>query len=219
MNNLITENVSYAGFNLLLLAPTTETSEDVLSFSATYVTNSGGGGTIRARPLVISERQCGGLSNGVDGHGANEWPKIQVGTRAFQDIVQAISVDTPEDEITDKLFELLAYVSIRPHPRRSSVLLVLPPVDMNSSHHGKPVERSDYRNFIQIEPVRVSSRSPGAPDVYYGTRISTVILIRRDGRSLFIERDIWTLDGEKKVTKADAKKQRVFRLRLFDTGS
>ena len=50
----------------------------------------------------------------------------------------------------------------------------------------------------------------------YATRLSTVVLVRRDGSVLFIERDIWTLDGENKVTKADAKKQRTFRLRLLD---
>lgn len=47
------------------------------------------------------------------------------------------------------------------------------------------------------------------PDLY-GTRLSTVILVHRDGRAQFIERDIWLLEGENKVTKAEAKSQRVF---------
>jgi len=191
VNELITQKTSYAGFNLLLLSPTTKTSENALSFDAVYVTNYGGGGSIKARPLTMSERECGGLSNGVDGHGANEWPKVAQGTRAFNDILRGISADTPEDEVVERLFRLLA------------------------SHNGAPTTLSELRNFIQVDPMRRhTSGSPDAPADYYGTRLSTVVLIRRDGRSVFIERDIWTLDGEKKVTKADARDQRAFRFQL-----
>ena len=110
MNRLITQNTSYAGFNLLLLSPTRQTSENDLSLDAVYVTNSGGGGRITSRSLTTSERQCGGLSNGVEGHGANEWPKVVQGTNAFKDILQTISSDTPEDEVAEALFGLLAWV-------------------------------------------------------------------------------------------------------------
>ncbi|KAH8091054.1 DUF833-domain-containing protein [Cristinia sonorae] len=205
VNKLVVQNLSYAGFNLLLLSPTNKTSEDALSFDAMYVTNSGGGGKITARPLSASERDCGGLSNGIDGRGASEWPKVKLGTSAFKEIVATIRADTPEEELTETLFELLAWVY--------SFATIGP----KRSHNGAPLALPDLRNFIQIEPIRRRlSRSPDAPADFYGTRLSTVILIRRDGRSVFIERDIWTLDGEKKVTKADAKKQRLFCLRLLD---
>ncbi|TCD68325.1 hypothetical protein EIP91_010963 [Steccherinum ochraceum] len=193
VNTLINRNVSYAGFNLLLLSPTSQTSEDALSFDAAYVTNHGGGGSIISRPLTPSERRCGGLSNGIEGRGAEEWPKVVHGMSAFEDILEHTGAKTSEDELVELLFDLLA------------------------SRHGAPPSLSELRSFIQIEPIpRKASRSPDAPADPYGTRLSTVILVRRDGRAVFIERDIWTLDGEKKVTKADAKKQRTFRLRLLD---
>ncbi|THH32401.1 hypothetical protein EUX98_g1759 [Antrodiella citrinella] len=110
VNELIAQKTSYAGFNLLLLSPTLKTSENTLSFDAVYVTNSGGGGSITARPLTTAERQCGGLSNGIDGHGASEWPKVEQGTNAFKDILEGISADTPEEQVTERLFRLLAWV-------------------------------------------------------------------------------------------------------------
>ena len=69
-------------------------------------------------------------------------------------------------------------------------------------------------NTIHIEPLTIGAQSPDTPPDYYGTRLSTVILVGRDGRTLFIERDIWTLDDENKVTRGDAKKERVFRFHL-----
>lgn len=48
----------------------------------------------------------------------------------------------------------------------------------------------------------------------YGTRLSTVILVRRDGSALFVERDIWTLNEEGHAVKADRTSQRTFRFRL-----
>lgn len=68
--------------------------------------------------------------------------------------------------------------------------------------------------MIYIEPFSIGLQSPDTTPDYYGTRLSTVILIGRDGRALFIERDIWMLDNENNVIKADPGKQRVFRFVL-----
>lgn len=70
--------------------------------------------------------------------------------------------------------------------------------------------------------------APAAPgyEYHYGTRLSTVLLIRRDGSVLFIERDVWRLGKDGKPERLDYKEsrgegsaqQRVFEFKL-DWGS
>lgn len=95
--------------------------------------------------------------------------------------------------------------------------------------------RSELRNTIHVEPIPVPlsdtpssatqssegtiSDKPGHPppqpaNNYYGTRLSTVILIRRDGSVVFIERDIWALDGRGGVVRRDFGHDRVFRFQI-----
>lgn len=68
-------------------------------------------------------------------------------------------------------------------------------------NHVAPTVRSELRNTILIDPMRdpVTSEETWV----YGTRLSTVILVRRDGSVLFIERDIWKLDSEGQIQKGD----------------
>ena len=76
-----------------------------------------------------------------------------------------------------------------------------------------PRLRADLRNTIQIEPLQIPlPKSDDTP--LYGTRLSTVILVHRDGRVMFVERDIWTVDAEGKARMGDAKQQRIFRFHL-----
>lgn len=51
---------------------------------------------------------------------------------------------------------------------------------------------------------------PAVPDsqYYYGTRLSTVLLIRRDGSVVFIEKDIWRLGKDGKLEGLDQKEHR-----------
>ncbi|KAI0079492.1 DUF833-domain-containing protein [Panus rudis PR-1116 ss-1] len=190
MSSLIAENAQYAGFNLLLLSPSDNGSAS-LSFEAGYVTNHGGGGCVTARPLTDAERRVGGLSNGVDGKGAEEWPKVKQGVEMFADVLGSIDDSTTQLELSERLFHLLTWKSDSP-----------------------PRERTDLRNTIQIEPLSIRVSPTSGTNLHYGTRLSTVILIGRDGRVLFVERDIWMLDGENKVSRADAKNQRVFQFNL-----
>jgi uncharacterized protein with NRDE domain len=58
----------------------------------------------------------------------------------------------------------------------------------------------------------------GAPSsAYYGTRLAQVILVRRDGRVTYIERDVWTLDGAGEPVRASAADMRSFVFRLGST--
>ena len=75
------------------------------------------------------------------------------------------------------------------------------------------------RDSIEIPPLRLSgSLSPDAePDgtySIYGTRVSQVLLVRRDGQVLFIERDYWKLDREGNVIRGDPREARVFRFQI-----
>jgi hypothetical protein len=78
------------------------------AYDAAYVTNHGGGGKVTSRLLSDAERQCGGLSNGIDGAGAESWPKVRRGSELFVDVLQSITPDTPAADLAERLFTLLA---------------------------------------------------------------------------------------------------------------
>ena len=107
---------AYAGFNLLVLEPTLGTppesegevrSGPSLSFDGAFLTNSGGGGTITGRMLSEEERHIGGMSNGIEGRGADEWPKVEHGRQALRDLLHGLPQDATEAQIADRLFDLL----------------------------------------------------------------------------------------------------------------
>lgn len=63
------------------------------------------------------------------------------------------------------------------------------------------------------------SLSPNAKstdrDKLYGTRLSTVLLVGRDGHILFIERDVWKLNDEGEPIRGSPREEaRVFRFSL-----
>lgn len=67
-----------------------------------------------------------------------------------------------------------------------------------------PAVRGDLRKTILVDPLKVPINSEET--WIYGTRLSTVILVRRDGSATFIERDIWKLDSDGKPVKGDSVK-------------
>jgi hypothetical protein len=76
-----------------------------------------------------------------------------------------------------------------------------------------PRERAELKNTILVPPFKESSE-PGAPPVFFGTRLAQAILIRRDGRVTYVERDVWTLDGAGTPVRASAADKRLFMFRL-----
>jgi uncharacterized protein with NRDE domain len=96
----------FAGFNLTLLSPSRCKSQ-TLSFDAALVTNHGAGGVIQSRPLSKEERLAGAISNGIDGQGGNEWPKVKYGVNFLKEYLGKLPADTKETELTDHLFDLL----------------------------------------------------------------------------------------------------------------
>ncbi|KAK0243841.1 NRDE protein-domain-containing protein [Armillaria nabsnona] len=69
------------------------------------------------------------------------------------------------------------------------------------------VHRSELKKAIHVVPLSIEGKM-------YGTRLSTVLLVRRDGEVLFVERDIWKLDHDGTVTKAPPESQRLYRFQL-----
>ncbi|KAI0695299.1 NRDE protein-domain-containing protein [Cytidiella melzeri] len=218
LDTVTARNNKYAGFNLLLLAPSVSSpAAQTWAYNASYLTNHGGGGALASRPLTDAERRCGALSNGVDGLGAESWPKVQQGSRLFLDILQTTSSSSSsrdaqdrsraESDLVERLFNLLTCVWRTDPPPRT---------------------RTDLRNTIQIIPSPIStpqtrpsssSSSSSQPTHYYGTRLSTVLLVRRDGTVLFTERDIWRLDSSEeeegcRPVPGDRKGDRVCRFQL-----
>ncbi|KAF9481126.1 hypothetical protein BDN70DRAFT_803997, partial [Pholiota conissans] len=207
IGKIVPEDANYAGFNLLLLAPTlsspspspspsSSSSQPQIEYRSLFVTNHGGGGPLTARSLLPSERTCGGISNGIDGAGAERWPKVQHATEAFAEVVapaKSSAHATTEAELVERLFDLLSW-----HP----------PTPITA--------RTELKTTIHVPPVPIVLEVKGSPSTtpaYYGTRLSTVLLISKTGDVTFIERDIWQLvDGAPKRAGKDS--ERVFKFKL-----
>ena len=79
-----------------------------------------------------------------------------------------------------------------------------------SQSNPPPSNRFQLRTSIQIPPLLMtSSLSPDAAvssdsdkPHWYGTRLSTVLLVHRNGNVLFIERDVWKLDDSQSKAKS-----------------
>ena len=122
VRNIVPYDAKFAGFNLLLLTPssipldsddnggTTTTSSSIIRYESLLVTNHGGGGAVTSRTLTSSERSCGALSNAVDGADAHLWPKAQHATAHFPAVVESRSTDPTDVELVEHLFKLLAWV-------------------------------------------------------------------------------------------------------------
>lgn len=69
---------------------------------------------------------------------------------------------------------------------------------------------------MQVTPVPLALAHGAAP-AYYATRLASVLLVHRDGRVRFVERDVWVLDPcdpAAPPVKADPAGERVFRFTL-----
>lgn len=208
----------FAGFNLLVFVPRISNpgsgSEDSweLSYEVTKLSNNGGGNPIVSRTLTSEERKAGAMSNGIDGQGGDEWPKVMDATRSLREVLKddfervedSDSSRKSDEELAEELFGILAHCS-----------------DKN------PTCQYELRNTVQVIPFTILPKDLGVaeeagrisdgshPGVVYGTMLSTVILIRRNGEVLFIERDIWAHGpGGTPVRSTDHSTDRVFRFKL-----
>lgn len=121
IGKIISQDAKFAGFNLLLFVPAL-TSNGPLTYDALFVTNHGSGGTITSRPLSATEHSCGGMSNGIDGLGADHWPKVKHATCDLDAVLHTLTPESTEADLTDRLFKLLAWVHLCQIP---SVAIIL----------------------------------------------------------------------------------------------
>lgn len=222
---LVPPDARFAGFNLLLFAPapapapTSNATPAPISYEALFVTNHGGGGALAARPLRPDECACGGVSNGVDGAGDAPWPKVQHATAALAEALSASTTPAPttttsttndaptpttytptERALLTRLFSLLSW-----HPPRAIA------------------HRAELRHTVHVLPVPIVLDGAGSTHrapAFYGTRLASVLLVRRDGAVLFVERDVWALGGGDgkgaggEPVRAEPPTERVFRFVL-----
>ncbi|KAJ7643661.1 DUF833-domain-containing protein [Roridomyces roridus] len=178
IEKLYPSSAQYAGFNLLLLSASPSPDGRGLEFPAPNVhllTNNGARGPLTSRPLHANERRAGGLSNAAESAGGPAWAKVCAGVPLFSSVLEEFSAtgERGEEKLTESLFELLRTEAPGPHTRAT------------------------LRTTICVPPVRVTS-NPDTPGPWYATRTATVLLIRRDGRALFVERDVWRLKPKSK---------------------
>ncbi|EIW74653.1 DUF833-domain-containing protein [Coniophora puteana RWD-64-598 SS2] len=199
---------TYAGFNMLLLAPVAAAAADpsstgeagLLGFEGVFVTNRShgqgqeeGAGEVKGDSIIMrqlrsDERELGGMSNGIDDAGARDWPKVKDGCASFRErVLDPGPVD--EDMLAEKLFGILEQTADKP-----------------------PTCRAELRNTIQVDPLTISESATHTP---YGTRLATVILVRRDGRVLFLEKDRWQTgeDGAPRLATSSPRRHE-FKLEL-----
>ena len=110
----------FAGFNLLVFVPHLSGPESEgpwrLSYEVTKLSNNGGGGPIFSRSLTSEEQKGGAMSNGVDGEGADEWPKAKDATRILREVLRddferkgdSDSSRKPDEELAEELFGILS---------------------------------------------------------------------------------------------------------------
>ncbi|KAE9407357.1 hypothetical protein BT96DRAFT_963170 [Gymnopus androsaceus JB14] len=162
VEELYPRDAKYAGFNLLLLAPTSAASTE-LQYDASFVTNAGAGGVISPRPLSAIEKSGGGFSNGIDGKGGSEWPKVKHGMQDFRDALQSLLSDgLTEAEFTDRLFELLTWkcpttVTSR-FELRNTVEVAPSPITLEKDGHVTFIERDIWKEVNgKVERMPTSS--------------------------------------------------------------
>ncbi|CAE6501943.1 unnamed protein product [Rhizoctonia solani] len=188
---LLTQQRSYAGFNLLLVSPTTD-SIGQFDYHGVMVTNSRGGGEITARPL--SEREClaCGLSNSNDSacesSEKNEWPRVSEGKKLFEKVVAREDLD--ENGLIDALCQVMSGENpTKPTTRYGlRTTISVPPILVRPGEWSKTVDPS---NEIPASVDAASALSSEDRTDYYGTRLTSVILVGRDGKVTFVERDVW----------------------------
>lgn len=118
IQHLLSLESGFAGFNLLVFIPRLSESggSRELSYEVTKLSNNGGGNPILSRTLTSEERKAGAMSNGIDGKGGDEWPKVKAAARSLREVLEgdpvrkerSTSDRKPDEELADELFGILS---------------------------------------------------------------------------------------------------------------
>jgi len=191
------KHLGTAGFNCVLFSPKSLASSR-FEYESALLTNHGAQGPLEYRSISSpSEFHSGGISNAIDGSPVDglghtgPWPKVDIGREMLEEILSARKVsefqqgdddEEKETALVEALMEFMGWTPLSYKPsqdHRDSILV--PPILVPSV-------------IAQILPpdAAVPPKPPTAQRLY-GTRVTTVILVRRDGRVCFVERDRSTL--------------------------
>eukprot|EP00667_Euglena_gracilis_P015449 EG_transcript_16055 len=136
-------------------------------------------------PSLVPGNSPAGLSNSTLDR---PWPKVVYGTEILSKVVERIESRAVTDEdVTDALLGLLA------NSQR---------IGGSNPHPETGLPRWMERRYASIWNV---SRSPGG---HFGTRTSTVVLIKWDGDVVFSERQ-WRLDGSHETARHVLRREAV----------
>ena len=175
---------------------------------------------------------------------AAPWPKVQHATEYFPAVVESRSPDPTDVELVEHLFKLLAWVhthiffpflcfhsAFRFHfllslyfilfyflRERVLFLTEISPTSWQPEDYTIS-NRSEKQKTIQVSPMPLPTASGSNNNLQsvalYGTRLSTVLLVRNNGQVLFIERDIWKLgDAGGVPVKSDPPTERKYIFKL-----
>jgi uncharacterized protein with NRDE domain len=198
------------------------TSQRVHFPHASLLSNGGAGGRIASRPLFPAERASGGLSNGlhVGGDGGDAWPKVVHGRALFAQAVKAHDEalrgdvgdaqkgdgNVPEEvrrqedadaALASRLFALLRTTAAEPVRTREELRrtvcvrpLEIRAVNASTAPSTPTTSTASVNNTDDGDnPTPTASKPPA----HYATRTASVLLVRRSGEALFVERDVWRL--------------------------
>ncbi|CAE6497922.1 unnamed protein product [Rhizoctonia solani] len=195
VETLLSHQRSYAGFNLLLLSPTNSAGQ--FDYHGVIATNSEGGGKITSRPLSKRECLASGLSNSNDSacepFEENEWPKVSQGRKLFENVISREDLD--DNGLIEALCQIMSVENpIKPTTRHElRTTISIPPIPIEPSTWSKSLSplKGNTPTSSGASPALVSENRKD----YYGTRLTTVILVRRDGHATFIEKDVWVQEN------------------------
>ena len=87
-----------------------------LSYEVVKLSNNGGGNPIISRSLTVDGQNGMAVSNGIDGKGGDEWPKVQDAAQSLREVLEDDSEPTgdsnsrrrSDDELAEELFGVLS---------------------------------------------------------------------------------------------------------------
>jgi len=190
------KHLETAGFNFVLFSPKSSASSH-FEYEAALLTNHCAGGPLAYRSISASECRCGGISNAIDGSPVDglgrpgSWLKVDVGCEKLERILSARRTSESqqgdqeeEAALVEDLMELMGWTSSSFEPSQDHLRdsIFIPPFSVAAQ------KSSPSTSDAAIAPPVQRSR-------LNGTRLTTVILVRRDGRVCFVERDRSILRG------------------------
>ncbi|GJJ15816.1 hypothetical protein Clacol_010094 [Clathrus columnatus] len=196
---LTTAETPYSGFNLLLLSSSAKSDESSqLQYDFKILSNNGAGGTIEVvKPSSDNSNSCFGMSNGspngedpfTSERKNTEWAKVSQGRQLLHDIS---AQHQDEAQLVEALFSLLRIKQGQVPASRADFQrnIIIDAVNLAEMRRGASFQRTEREDTIK-EFAKESTQASR----YYATRLATVILVRRSGEVVFVERDVWFMDN------------------------